>query len=171
MFGLGAMVLSCIFDLFKLHGLLRNSYNSTWIRKKIRQGCLFYIWLYRCVFTCWNSLTYFALKNTIRYLPYVLFSERPTVFVTDVKKWHCEWNWIDIRSKGKNNVCWAIIVQILKGHLTTSTSSPHLFIKMRFLYHQKHMHVKWLHAKFHLQISIENMRIILSAAIFKSRLQ
>ena len=29
------------------------------------------------------------------------------------------------------------------------------------------MHVKWLHAKFHLQLklSIENMRIVLSAAI------
>ena len=38
---------------------------------------------------------------------------------------------------------------------------------------QKHMHVKWLHAKFHLQLqfSNENMRILLSAAIFKSRLQ
>ena len=72
------------------------------------------------------------------------------------------------------NIIKIIDDQHLKGHWTTSTSSPHFFPKkLKFLYHQKHMHVKWLHAKFHLQLqfSNENMRILLSAAIFKSRLQ
>ena len=80
-----------------------------------------------------------------------------------------------LRQPTKSNNLWFVLDRWpLKGHWTTSTSSPHFFQKkMKFLYHQKHMHVKWLHAKFHLQLqfSNENMRILLSAAIFKSRLQ
>ena len=69
---------------------------------------------------------------------------------------------------------------MLKGHWTTLTSSPHHISsphifpkKLKFLYHQKRMHLKWLHANFYLQLQLsnENMKNFLSAAIFKSRLQ
>ena len=60
----------------------------------------------------------------------------------------------------------------LKGHLTTSTSSPYFFSKSRFLYQKIHRHMKLLHACSYLQLLLnyKDIWISLFTAIFKGQL-